>query len=271
MNRVLDTIFHRWLRFPYTLHTEEFRSPKKPVETLVLIHGIGNSAQSWKDFVPMLPKNVRIIGVDLLGFGQSPKPQWAQYDARTQAKALAITLAGLKLRQLPILVGHSMGSLVAIEVARRYGLLVKELVLCSPPIYKEKTKKSIIEYDELLRELYRTAAKKPELLTSLSPIAVRLGFANKALSISEDNVEAYIAALSASIINQRSMQDLARLTTKSTIVYGTFDPVVIASNIKKVAKDSKYISVHRVIAGHEIIGGYTKSLAKILGVIIGQR
>jgi cis-3-alkyl-4-acyloxetan-2-one decarboxylase len=76
-----------------------------------------------------------VIVVDLLGFGDSPKPDWATYDARTQAQSLAKTLLGLGLTQRVVLVGHSMGSLVAVEFAKRYPALVKALVLCSPPLY----------------------------------------------------------------------------------------------------------------------------------------
>ena len=38
----VSTFFHRYLRIPYTLHTEVFQNPKKPAATYVFIHGIGN-------------------------------------------------------------------------------------------------------------------------------------------------------------------------------------------------------------------------------------
>lgn len=262
--KLVDMIIHRWLRVPYTLSTIAFRQPKKPVATVVLLHGIGNSAKSWEDLAPLLPKNVRVIGVDLLGFGKSPKPKWAKYNTVTQAKSVAVTLLRMGLQHKPIVVGHSMGSLVAIEVARRYPLAIKQLVLCSPPLYMPKRVKALVDYDELLRELYRVAIKRPQLLEKLSPVAVKLGFANRALSITSDTVEPYLAALQASIINQQSVEVLARLRLPITIVYGSLDPVVIGANIKEIAKKNSAISVKTLLVGHEIIGAYTKSLAKIL-------
>lgn len=270
MNKTLDTVIHRWLRIPYVLHTTQFRSPKKPKATVVLIHGIGNSAKAWDELIPLLPKNVRVIGIDLLGFGHSPRPDWVQYSARTQARSVARTLVRMRLLQPPILVGHSLGSLVAVETAKRYPFAIRQLVLCSPPFYAAPSdaKKLFPEYDELLRSLYRTAKKYPAQLVSVSPIAVQLGLATKALNVNEDNVASYIAALEASIINQTSLRDVSVLKLPITMFYGRFDPVVIAAHVKKLGNDIPNITAKPVLAGHEVIGGYTKLVAKEISKIV---
>lgn len=260
--------FHRYLRIPYSLHVHEFRSPKKPKSTYVLIHGIGNTLHSWDEVVKQMPKDVRIIGIDLLGFGSSPKPGWAVYDAKTQARSVGITLLGMRLAHQPVLIGHSLGSLVAVEVAKRYPLLARRLILCSPPFYRPQAEKlSIGSPDDMLRQLYLTAKKHPERLAKLSPYAVKLGLANKALSITEDTIPSYIAALESSIINQTSLIDVAKLRMPIDIFYGTFDPVVIKKHITGLAKRKPNITATRLNAGHEIVGGYVKSLAKYIGTL----
>ena len=254
--------FHRYLRIPYTLNVHEFRSPKKPKSTYVLIHGIGNTLHSWDEVVKRLPKDVRIIGIDLLGFGDSPKPGWAVYDAKTQARSVGITLLGMRLAHQPVLIGHSLGALVAVEVAKRYSLLPRRLILCSPPFYKPQADKVLLgSQDDMLRQLYLTAKKYPERLAKLSPYAVKLGLANKALSITEDTVPSYIAALESSIINQTSLADIAKLKMPINIFYGAFDPVVVKKHIVGLAKTNDNISATRLAAGHEVVGGYVKSLA----------
>ena len=65
----------------------------------------------------------------MLGFGQSPRPQWAVYDAKTQARSVIATLLKLRFSTPLTIVGHSLGALVAIEMALRYPLLVKKLFL----------------------------------------------------------------------------------------------------------------------------------------------
>lgn len=262
-----STFTHRYLRVPYPLNVEVFQAPRKAKATYVFIHGIGNTLHSWDAVAAKMPKDVQIIGIDLLGFGQSPKPQWAKYNAKTQARSVAITLLGLRLARRPILVGHSLGALVSVEIAKRYPLFIQELVLCSPPFYKpEVTEKTRLRAaDDMLRDVYRFARKYPEQLEKISPMAVKLGLANRALNITKDNVPSYIAALEASIINQTSLQDIERLKQPIMIFYGAFDAVVIAKNIVKLGQEHENISVKRLLAGHEVTGSYAKVLAGWLG------
>jgi len=265
MQQTVSDVLHKLLRLPYTLHVHEFRSPKRPRATYVFIHGIGNTLHSWDEVVAGMPKDVRIIGIDLLGFGASPRPNWVVYNARTQARSVGATLLKLRLTQRPVIVGHSLGALVAVEVARRYKLLPKELVLCSPPFYSpvsDELRPS--SPDALLRKIYMIAKKHPEQLQQWSPIAVKLGLANKALNITRDNVTSYTAALESSIINQTSLHDVATIRLPITIFYGAFDPVVIKKYITALAKNNSNITAKLLSAGHEVVGRYAKTLTRFL-------
>ena len=89
---------------------------------------MGNSGESWDDLITKLTKSdvgARVISMDLLGFGKSPSPRWLKYDVAIQAKSVIFTLLRAGVRQPLIIVGHSMGSLIAIEITKRYPLLVK--------------------------------------------------------------------------------------------------------------------------------------------------
>lgn len=261
----VSQLFHRYLKIPYTLHTHEFRSPKRPKATYVFIHGIGNTLHSWDEVVAKMPQDVRIIGIDLLGFGKSPKPAWAIYNAKTQARSLGATLLRLRIRQRPIIVGHSLGALVAVEVMKRYPFISRQLVLCSPPFYSPPDdKKRINSYDDMLRRIYRVAKKHPEQLSKFSPLAVKLGIANKSLNITTDNVASYLGALEASIINQTALEDVKKLKLPITILYGAFDAVVIRKHIVKLSKLLPNVTSKRIAAGHEVTGNYVTSLVGTL-------
>lgn len=268
----LSNIFHRYLNIPYSLNAHEFRSPKKPISTYVFIHGMGNSLHSWDEVVKIMPRNVRIIGIDLLGFGKSPKPHWAKYNAQTQARSVGMTLLGLRLKQRPIIVGHSLGALVAVELAKRYPLMPKRLVLCSPPFYSPRLdSKKIGSPDDMLRTIYGIAKKYPEQLAKFSASAVKLGLANKTLNLSDDNIASYVAALESSIINQTSLQDVAKLKLPIDILYGAFDPVVIKKHITDLARKNPNITAKRLNAAHEIVGGYVKILGNYLAELISKK
>ncbi|MGV9001661.1 MAG: alpha/beta fold hydrolase [Candidatus Saccharimonadaceae bacterium] len=261
----LSNSFHRYLNVPYSLHVHEFRKPKRPKATYVLIHGIGNTLHSWDEVVKLMPKDVRIIGIDLLGFGKSPKPAWAIYNAKTQARSVGVTLFGLRMAQRPIIVGHSLGALVAVEIARRYPLLPKQLVLCSPPFYSPQIdEKKIGSPDDMLRMIYEIARKHPEQLAKFTSTAVKLGLANKTLNLSGDTRVSYFAALESSIINQTSLQDVAKLRLPIHILYGAFDAVVIKKHITTLAKTHTNITTKRLNAGHEVVGGYVKVVSGYL-------
>ena len=89
---MLNTIIHRWLRVPYTLNIYANRRVKRPKATVLFLHGIGNSGAAWQEVIDRLPSDIRVISIDLLGFGKSSRPNHATYNATTQARAVIATL-----------------------------------------------------------------------------------------------------------------------------------------------------------------------------------
>jgi pimeloyl-ACP methyl ester carboxylesterase len=258
---MLGDIAHRWLRVPYTLNVRTKRRVKRPKATVLFIHGIGASGAMWDEVIGGLPMTIDIITIDLLGFGKSPRPSWAVYSAKTQARSVIATLLKLRLRGRVILVGHSLGALVAVEVAKRYPLLVRSLILCSPPFYSDReTKLLFTNHDKLLKNLYVLAQNHPEQIVKVSALALKYGLVNKAFDVTNDNIDTYVAALESSIINQTSLEDAKRLRLPTAIIHGALDPVVIKKNLKEVTKENSNVSFHQILAGHEIKGLYVKSV-----------
>jgi len=251
---VANEVFHKWLRIPYTLHVHTDQKVANPRATVLFLHGIGNSGAAWDEIIDGLPKDLRLITIDLLGFGESQRPDWAVYSAKTQARSVMATFLKLRLRGQIIIVGHSLGSLVAVEIAKRYPLLVRSMVLFSPPFYKlDSTKPSP---DKALREIYTLAQKHPGQFLRISSMAVKLGLTNKSFSLTEDEAPLFMNALEASIVNQTSLKDAAKLTVPIHILYGQFDPVVIGKNIRTLAKTNPNISARSVLAAHEFKGRF---------------
>ena len=252
---MLDTIAHRWLRIPYSLNVHFADRPKNPRATILFIHGIGNTGGAWDEVVAKLPKDVYVVSIDLLGFGSSPSPSWALYDAKTQARSVLATIFKLRVTGPIIIVGHSLGSLVAIEIAKRYPLLVKSLILCSPPLYSSVKKTSLLpSSDALLRKLYASAAKRPDDFLKLAAIAMKYDLINKSFNVTPENVDSYMSALQSMIINQTSLEDAAKLKVPTVVLKGTLDPFVVSKNLKELSKRNRNITLKTVIAGHEVNG-----------------
>jgi pimeloyl-ACP methyl ester carboxylesterase len=261
---MLDRILHKWLKLPYTLHVRHIRRPKRPVATYVFIHGIGNSGDAWSEVIAGLPDNIRIITVDLLGFGSSPHPTWATYSAATQARSVIATVLKLGIIGKVVLVGHSLGSLVAIEVAKKYPLSVDSLLLCSPPLYTSNDMYSKLpnHSDKMLRALYLTAVKRPDQFVAIAGFAARYNLVNKSFNVTNENVSTYMAVLEAMIINQTSYDDACQLTVPVHIIEGTLDPFVLHARLKRLTKQNPHITLQTILAGHEVRGFFVKALIK---------
>jgi pimeloyl-ACP methyl ester carboxylesterase len=258
-------VAHRWLHIPYALHIHTNQKPSNPRATVLFLHGIGNSGAAWDEVVAKLPNDLHIISIDLLGFGNSPRPSWAVYDAKTQARSVLATFFKLRMTGPVILAGHSLGALVAVEIARRYPLLVKSLVLFSPPFYRNdvKGRRPTLNSDILRRDLYKLVKKRPDQLIQITSLGLKLGLLNKAFNLTNKDTEVYMNAFEASILNQTSLRDAALLpNTPIHILYGRFDPVVVPSNLRYLAKQNPHVTITPVFASHEIIGPFAGEAVK---------
>jgi len=96
---------------------------------LVLIHGIGASVESWAETVRPLAKTHRVYALDLVGFGQSDKPD-APYTLSFLAQFVADFMEGQDIGRASI-IGHSLGGGVALKLALEHAEKVDKLVLVS--------------------------------------------------------------------------------------------------------------------------------------------
>jgi pimeloyl-ACP methyl ester carboxylesterase len=94
---------------------------------LLLIHGIGCSWEYWSLNIASLAHGHRVIAVDLPGFGSS-EPLPAGADLADSADAVLKLLDQLEIEQA-VVVGHSLGGLVAWLLAARHPQRVSALVL----------------------------------------------------------------------------------------------------------------------------------------------
>ncbi|KUH70847.1 hypothetical protein AU184_25930 [Mycolicibacterium novocastrense] len=95
--------------------------------TLVLLHGMASSWQWWLENIPELARHHRVIAVDLPGCGDS-EPLPSPAEMATHAHAVLDLLTGLDIKSA-VVVGHSMGGLVAIAMATTAPHRVRSLVL----------------------------------------------------------------------------------------------------------------------------------------------
>src|SRR5438094_9263123 len=98
--------------------------------TLVLVHGLGGSHVNWLAVAPVLARRARVLAVDLAGFGRTPL---GERSADVHANRILLDRFLEAVAAGPVvLVGNSMGGLVAMMEAALAPERVAGLVLVAP-------------------------------------------------------------------------------------------------------------------------------------------
>jgi pimeloyl-ACP methyl ester carboxylesterase len=103
---------------------------------LVMLHGLGATADAWRLVAPHLCREHQVIAFDQRGHGQSEKPDDG-YDLVTIAEDAVYGMAASGLGKVA-LVGHGWGARVALVLAARHPALVSHLVLVDCPHVEPK-------------------------------------------------------------------------------------------------------------------------------------
>ena len=111
------------------LHYTRTGGSKPPV---VLAHGVGDDGLCWTTIAEALAPEYDVVMVDARGHGRSATPEQGGYDAAVQAQDLAGVITGLGL-QRPIILGHSMGAITALNLAGTYPDMPRAILLEDPP------------------------------------------------------------------------------------------------------------------------------------------
>jgi pimeloyl-ACP methyl ester carboxylesterase len=124
---------------PVTLEGEDLRfaymdvPPEGPAarRTVVLLHGRNFPSSYWEPTIRALSASgYRVVAPDQIGFGKSSKPGFAySFDAMVRVTLTLLDSLGIARFDL---VGHSMGGMLAVRLARAYGSRIDHLVLYSP-------------------------------------------------------------------------------------------------------------------------------------------
>ncbi len=97
---------------------------------LVLIHGLGASAERWNNVIPNFAKHYHVIVPDLIGFGYSDKPV-VDYTPDFFSMFLGKFFDALEIKS-PNVIGSSLGGQIVAEYASAHPNNIKKLILVSP-------------------------------------------------------------------------------------------------------------------------------------------
>jgi pimeloyl-ACP methyl ester carboxylesterase len=105
-------------------------------QKIVLLHGLTGSLNYWKRDLDNITTTHRLLLVDLLGFGNSPKPK-NDYSLSVQVQALELVLNKEGFNDGTTFIGgHSMGGIISLALLEKHPNWFKAGVFISFPFYK---------------------------------------------------------------------------------------------------------------------------------------
>ena len=126
----------------YNMRFIKFCRPESK-KTIVLLHGLGASAERWSALWPLL-KKYNVVIPDLIGFGYSEKPL-IEYTIDFFVRSLEEFFRKMQI-QNPIILGSSFGGQLAIEYSLTYKDFFKKMILVSPAGTLEKPTYVLSQY-----------------------------------------------------------------------------------------------------------------------------
>ncbi len=156
---------------------------------VLLLHQTPRSSDEYRDVIPILARDLRIVAMDTIGYGESYKPAGPS-GIEDYARGAIDLLDGLGIGTTAV-VGHHTGAVIGIELAASYPERVTRLVLSASPYIDaaERARRGgraavdhVTEHPEghHLVELWRGRqafypADRPDLLTRFLADALRAG------------------------------------------------------------------------------------------------
>jgi pimeloyl-ACP methyl ester carboxylesterase len=250
---IFDTLWHRTFGRPYRLHKHIDQGSGQAV---VLLHGVGRDGSIWENLAKQLEgQPYRVIAFDLLGFGKSPKPVWLSYNSDDHARAVIASLKAARVTGKAIFVGHSMGCLVSVRVARLKPALAKHLILYEMPLYdglpdKRRYRMRLNFYFGLYDRIIKY---QPEFNMEKARLAERLAVKVGGMHVTRETWQPFVKSLQNTIMKQTAADDLKYIKIPMDVIFGSRDRLVIRGKTKKLfGIDTENIMMHTIKERHYV-------------------
>jgi pimeloyl-ACP methyl ester carboxylesterase len=253
-----------------TLYAQTLRADH--AETIVFLPGFAGSHDVWNHDFHALSAQYRLIFIDTLGFGLSPKPEIA-YSIDDHIAAISATLQSLGVRRSYV-VGHSMGCLLALAFADRFPERVTKLALLALPYFQSETEaRATIQQTSwfnrwlaLDNPLAHTACAlmcrmRPTMML-LAPLLSPDVPAVVARDALRHTWTSYSRTLRNVIFRARPQEWLRTIPQPILIVQGTDDQIAPITSVRRGIASLANVRLIALAAGHRLIFTHSGVIAR---------
>ena len=209
---------------------------------VVLIHGLVGSKNYWKRDLENITGTHKLLLMDLLGFGDSPKPN-SNYSLDIQVEALEKILIkeGYNKGQT-VLVGHSLGAILTFTLLAKHPDWFEGVVVIGLPVFtsKKQFRQEMLSHSRfdrlavsrygkficMLRPLYMLKWFKPDNLTDdVFSDAIKHTWQSYSYSLNDIILKAQLYAITGNIKDKKIL-----------FFQGEIDNAAPVANVKKFAE-----------------------------------
>ncbi|NOT69940.1 MAG: alpha/beta fold hydrolase [Hyphomicrobium sp.] len=221
---------------------------------LLLVHGTGASAHSWRQLMPLLSARFTVVVPDLPGHGFTEKPRDDVLTLPGMAGALADLMQSLDLDPA-IVVGHSAGAAVLIRATLDGGISPRMIISLNG---------ALLPFQGFAGQVFKPLAKLLVLQPFVAPLfawragerrAVERLLAGTGSQPSAEDVDLYaqlfqsprhVSATLAMMANwdlESLAKDLVKLQAPIVLVAGTADKAIAPANATRVQRLAPHAAV----------------------------
>ncbi|MEN9503710.1 MAG: hypothetical protein RI964_2995 [Pseudomonadota bacterium] len=200
-------------------------SGAKTAPVIIFLHGATDSSHSWSSTTPYLNGQYHTYALDQRGHGNSDKPPYG-YSVAQFAEDVIAFMDHEKINKA-VIVGHSMGSLVAHQIASVYPSRVSKLVLVGSA--------ATAHGNAVILDLWRTVVGKAEFVDPIDPAFIEAWqtgpnpvepvFFNKVLSETAKVPARVWKNIFRMLETDNHTYFLKDITAPAMVIWGTQDPI----------------------------------------------
>ena len=109
------------------------QAPSANAETVLLLHSSQSASSQWRLLMQTLAEHFNILAIDLLGYGNAPKPEaTAHFRLQQEVPRIQQAVETADISGPVIVIGHSYGGALALKMAADEAIAINKIALYEP-------------------------------------------------------------------------------------------------------------------------------------------